>query len=462
MKTGSILHLGLDSHSFQIIEGKFPDFKFEAMTFDEDDLIVERQGHIDYIFCGYPSDAVSLIEVAQTLRLQYSASHIVLISDKKVPYNKKDLIKNGFNDVFFFPTDKTIFENTLESLKSKQAGSKMPFVPIKVSDLINIEDFDIPAYVYLPANDRYVPFNASGAKIEEHKKRKMEEMNLTTLHIYESDLPQFYQCYANSIKAIQNSDKLSETEKRNILKVIIRELIADLFTEEVSGYNKSLKVNESCKEIIMAYIQSSKDTVAWYNKMMSLGGEQEEFYTHSANAMIATTLFAIGLGFSMSSIESLAIASLMHDIGLSRIPIELLEADYNDLSPENKLIYSKHPELSIETLKEKKVVLTELSFKIILQQHERFDGLGYPNGISGAQVCKEAQILNLINTMLKKMTVLPKKKMITFKEAFEKFRGDYISNPSNCIINPTLLNEVNALFNPKASKINEDSEVSSA
>lgn len=106
------------------------------------------------------------------------------------------------------------------------------------------------------------------------------------------------------------------------------------------------------------------------------------------------TQYALAIGRAMElereEISSLEFASLLHDIGKIGIPIGILNKKGKLSNDEFELI-RKHPELGYEILKD--IGFLERSSKVLLQHHERIDGQGYPQGISGEKIDKLAKIL---------------------------------------------------------------------
>ena len=94
--------------------------------------------------------------------------------------------------------------------------------------------------------------------------------------------------------------------------------------------------------------------------------------------------------FSDEEIETIAIASCLHDIGKSQIPKSIL--DYpGKLSPLEYDIVKKHStfgeniirELDFGVLDSK---VKEYAAEIARGHHERYDGTGYPDGLKGDEI----------------------------------------------------------------------------
>mgnify|MGYP006267732843 CR=1 FL=1 len=103
-------------------------------------------------------------------------------------------------------------------------------------------------------------------------------------------------------------------------------------------------------------------------------------------------------------IDGLKFACLIHDVGKISIPVEILTKPSVLNSLEIAMLKS-HVQAGYEILK-------PLSFpwpvaKIILQHHERIDGSGYPKALKGEEICLEARILAVADTMEAMTSIRP-------------------------------------------------------
>lgn len=107
-------------------------------------------------------------------------------------------------------------------------------------------------------------------------------------------------------------------------------------------------------------------------------------YSHCINVASLATLIGIQLGYSRVSLQELTSAGLMHDFGKLEVPIGIINKPAS-LTTEEFSIVKKHPTYAINKLKSSmKISLTVLDG--IASHHEKYDGSGYPNGLSGANI----------------------------------------------------------------------------
>jgi putative nucleotidyltransferase with HDIG domain len=195
----------------------------------------------------------------------------------------------------------------------------------------------------------------------------------------------------------------------------------------------------------------------WYSRIQTILGERGDGYSHSANVSTLAALFSMGLGIGKP--EELALAGLLHDIGIAELPAEIQVIDPEQMSKEQLELYKKHPEISVELIKSRKIVVSEVVTKAILQHHELYNGTGYPNGYFGDRICKEAQVLSLADRFDYLTRLKEGQPLMTPYQAVSHLRSLQVSDPSNIRYNPELLKQLLQLFpDPSATATAEHSQ----
>lgn len=103
----------------------------------------------------------------------------------------------------------------------------------------------------------------------------------------------------------------------------------------------------------------------------------------------------------MSDLEKIATGALLHEFGKFFLPIELIEKT-GRLTVQERETLERAPQLGYEKLYTRQ----EIDFgqlMMIYQQHERFDGSGYPVGVEGEEIHPWARILavaDVFDTMI--------------------------------------------------------------
>lgn len=148
--------------------------------------------------------------------------------------------------------------------------------------------------------------------------------------------------------------------------------------------------------------------------------EVKDLYTHGHTLEVKDYAIKIGnkLGLSRNSIEKIAFAAILHDIGKIDIPDKILKKP-GKLTKEEFDIIKKHPVIGAEMVKE---TYYENLSDIILQHHERIDGTGYPYGLKGDEIMIEAQVIAMADTYHAMASDRPYRKGIDPKEIVEELK----------------------------------------
>jgi diguanylate cyclase (GGDEF)-like protein/putative nucleotidyltransferase with HDIG domain len=104
---------------------------------------------------------------------------------------------------------------------------------------------------------------------------------------------------------------------------------------------------------------------------------------HSESVVELAARVARGLGLDAAEIERIRHAALLHDIGKVAIPDEVLHKD-GPLDDKEWEVMRQHPAIGERILRS----IPGLGgvARIVRHEHERFDGGGYPDGLSGTEI----------------------------------------------------------------------------
>lgn len=124
--------------------------------------------------------------------------------------------------------------------------------------------------------------------------------------------------------------------------------------------------------------------------------ETKDPYTrgHSARVERHALKIASAMGLSLKEIDCLRKAASLHDVGKMRIPNRVLHKN-GRLNDDERALIEEHPvlgSLMVATLGDEQIVAT------VRHHHERWDGKGYPDGVSGSQIPLFARIIAVADT----------------------------------------------------------------
>jgi len=105
-------------------------------------------------------------------------------------------------------------------------------------------------------------------------------------------------------------------------------------------------------------------------------------------------LLAQAAGLSEQQAQLILHAAPMHDIGKIGIPDHILLKP-GPLDPDEWMIMKTHPKIGAEIIGNHPSDLLQLSKTIALCHHEKWDGSGYPSGVSGEDIPLVARIVSI-------------------------------------------------------------------
>ncbi len=150
--------------------------------------------------------------------------------------------------------------------------------------------------------------------------------------------------------------------------------------------------------------------------------ESRDAYTAGHQKQVALIAAAIAeeLGLSADDIQSIYLAGLVHDIGKIAIPSEILTKPSRLTHIEMQLV-QQHAQIGYEILKD--VPFPWPIAEMVHQHHERMDGSGYPQKLSGDEICIGARILAVADTIESMAFHRPYRVALGLKAAMDVIRA---------------------------------------
>ncbi|NLU46504.1 MAG: HD-GYP domain-containing protein [Syntrophomonadaceae bacterium] len=211
----------------------------------------------------------------------------------------------------------------------------------------------------------------SGIQLNERYINKLRELGLNSVyirdafdHVQVNDVIsdetriQAIRVVKDNFQALENQHKLNIRAVKAMVDQIIDELLADL----------SVLVN-------LTDIRTFDDYT----------------FAHSVNVAVLAIMTCITMGYNDLQLKELGVGAILHDLGKIRIDKSILSKT-GELSKEEYEEVKRHPVYGFEILRQYQDV-SLLSAHVAFQHHERWDGSGYPRGLSGENILEYARIV---------------------------------------------------------------------
>ena len=156
----------------------------------------------------------------------------------------------------------------------------------------------------------------------------------------------------------------------------------------------SFPVARKAAAVVVQSVMRNPDAMVW---LARLKDKDSYGYSHSVRASILAAVFGRHIGLPEDVLLNLATGTLLMDIGMARMPRELLGRAEASLSREQQVELRQHVRHSLEIL-ESCEGINEQILGVVQYHHERHDGSGYPHGLSGSQIPLLARIAGIVDT----------------------------------------------------------------
>jgi HD-GYP domain-containing protein (c-di-GMP phosphodiesterase class II) len=145
--------------------------------------------------------------------------------------------------------------------------------------------------------------------------------------------------------------------------------------------------------------------------------------SHLLRIGLYTQALALCMGMSKEEATRLRYASTLHDVGKIGIPDSILlkpgrlsTAEYDQIK--------QHTRMGYDLLTNARSELLQLAAEIALNHHERWDGSGYPNGISGQSIPLAARLVSVADVFDALVSRRPYKEPMPVAEAVAELQRE--------------------------------------
>jgi HD-GYP domain-containing protein (c-di-GMP phosphodiesterase class II) len=198
--------------------------------------------------------------------------------------------------------------------------------------------------------------------------------------------------------ALMESRTLDEPEKSEAVADVARTLFAAAaeVTTIQEQKDADAELRKAMQDVIARSTLSETPTIQELWNQAKTDPELE----HGVNVATYAVCFALAFGKSAPHvIGDLTVSGLLHDIGMSQLPPVVASKPWTAMTEEEQQIYHLHVQSSEALLSQLGETLSAGALEILRMHHEKFDGTGYPAGLSAFTIPDTAQILSMADLL---------------------------------------------------------------
>jgi putative nucleotidyltransferase with HDIG domain len=169
--------------------------------------------------------------------------------------------------------------------------------------------------------------------------------------------------------------------------------ISDVFDHVSDGGSLDVIRLKGSVAPIIDSMGRNPDACLWLTRLKQ---HDEYSYQHSLSASIWAVALGRQLGMQRLDLRSLAVGAMLMDVGKLRVPPELLQAD-RPLNEEELQTVREHVTNGVEIIEESGMINQDV-IDMVAHHHERYDGSGYPQGLSRDEIPPFARIAGIVDS----------------------------------------------------------------
>lgn len=225
------------------------------------------------------------------------------------------------------------------------------------------------------------PYSRKGARLSNEQVEEVADLCARgNLFVSRSDHPIYSRHIVRQLDLVLQDHNLKEAEIANICIHALFLRYAEFYAQPVKALFEPLH-----RDVLVVTEYLSQDPKR-INAFMRRLFRKHEPAKHAVNSMIAGLWLSLQTSgdFQRKDLDRMALALLVHDIGMSKVPPFLLDRK-GALKPEEREKVWQHSLLSVKIMQKLEMVYDDL-LQICFSHHERMDGSGYPQHIKEGQL----------------------------------------------------------------------------
>ena len=287
-------------------------------------------------------------------------------------------------------------------------------------------DEPVPFDLFLKMKDKGSPAPkmvrccAPGDLFQKEWFEKLKQLQIQWLYYSLTDVDRIFTYQQENLERLIKFGDIEPEEKAKRVYDLTQVWIMRFFTAEKSRTGEQITLALSLVDDLIDTVKQSN-----YNSLLLLEIKKQNFYvyTHSVNCCLLGLAFTNYLGWKADKARNFGLGALIHDIGYSRLPRDIL--DKKEGPGEDDMVnIQRHPLEGFRML-QSFAHLPWDALQMVLRHHENGDGSGYPEGLKLSAIPNWARIMCIIDSYEELTSERPWRAPISPKEALWTMRQQW-------------------------------------
>ncbi len=246
--------------------------------------------------------------------------------------------------------------------------------------------------LFLRRGSHFILYCNKGDVFSEERLTKVLEV--TEFYIKAEQKREYEEYLAKNLGELLQNESVPIQERSKIFVNMSSTVLKKAFeTKLPKGFSE--KTHQAMADIVNASIRffTKKEALRSFSQLIS---HTYHTYSHSIQVMVLTlSLLQRERHFDKNALRECGMGALLHDIGKTEIPSEVLNRNPKDMTAYEWDLIRTHPAKGMRICAT--LPLSQRTLNCIIFHHEKFDGMGYPGGLGGEDIPLEARVLSVCN-----------------------------------------------------------------
>ena len=214
---------------------------------------------------------------------------------------------------------------------------------------------------------------------------------LTTVYVPLDQAAQVTEYFCRLAHFLMSDPNKPMRQKRQVVREVACLNLRSLFSPEMSS--QALKESLRKTQDLVSLLGGEPQLLQGMGELLRA---DVDVFNHCVNVCMIGMAFARYLKLPEDSVQSLGTAGMLHDLGYSDIPGNILRKP-SPLTEDEWRVVRLHPVKGYKQL----MAISTVSYDVlsaVLHHHENWDGHGYPNNLNGERIPRLARILRVVDS----------------------------------------------------------------
>lgn len=267
------------------------------------------------------------------------------------------------------------------------------FIAVKKEEFIT--GSHIPTDIYLKLSDqKYICVARKGSKTALDQLHVAGQESVREFYVLQKDYEDLVQANIIITGKLLGLSQLPSHKKMALLNMTMESVFREL---DQMGLNESMLSHARLSsQHLIKYVQDNPGVSSLVDMVSSLG-------TNFLKETVLTTTISIVLakatGWPEPRIQTLALAAMLHDVGLKEIPLDIISKRRIDMTAEERVIWEGHCFKGAELIRQQSKTIPLEVITVALEHHENAWGQGFPRKLNDVKMSPCSRIVALADCL---------------------------------------------------------------